>query len=429
MPKNKKCRFETELPRRRHVCPQRALEGSDYCIFHKRDKTEQEAQLFKQKITNKLQNQDYDFEGYCFPTDATFENQVFSEEADFAGTTFEGETHFEGSTFENGADFEGSTFKESAYFRKITFEKQVNFGSSIFKRKAHFEKSTCKRGTTFQGATFEGDANFRESILKGSPGFFQNSTFKGHTSFRGSTFKAEMLPWDVCFEEATFERDADFEASTFEEDANFRESTFKAGAYFKGATFKRDAGFTRSTFRDFATFKGAIFEGDAYFENTVFRNIWAAEGVFRILKSHYQRQGRYTLAGEYYYKERIAIRKQLPLYHPKRWFEYILLDGICGYGERPLRAIRTGLGVLFGLAFLYWRVGHIYPSPELFNEPHTLTFLDALYFSVVTFTTLGFGDWRPDPSHWIRYIVMSEAFIGAFLMALFIVTFARRMMR
>lgn len=147
-----------------------------------------------------------------------------------------------------------------------------------------------------------------------------------------------------------------------------------------------------------------------------------------IAKGCYQKQGYYTLAGEYCYKERIARRKQLPWY--ERWFEYILLDGLCGYGERPLRAIRTGLGVVFGLAFLYWRVGHIFPSPELFNEPnHTLTFWDALYFSVVTFTTLGFGDWCPDPSHWIRYVVAAEAFIGAFLMALFIVTFARRMMR
>ncbi|GAH73209.1 unnamed protein product, partial [marine sediment metagenome] len=185
-------------------------------------------------------------------------------------------------------------------------------------------------------------------------------------------------------------------------------------------------------FEEEVDFTGSTFERDAFFQNATLKKIDKAstENFFRIAKTCSQRQGEYTLAGEYYYKERIARRKQLPGYSPKRWLEYLLLDGLCGYGERPLRAIRTGLGVLFSLALLYWRVGHIFPSPELFNEPdHALTFLDALYFSVVTFTTLGFGDWRPDPSHWIRYVVMSEAFIGAFLMALFIVTFARRMMR
>jgi hypothetical protein len=47
---------------------------------------------------------------------------------------------------------------------------------------------------------------------------------------------------------------------------------------------------------------------------------------------------------------------------------------------------------------------------------------------VVTFTTLGYGDIHPlgFSSHAIAF---SEAFIGAFFIALFVVVFARKMMR
>ena len=52
-------------------------------------------------------------------------------------------------------------------------------------------------------------------------------------------------------------------------------------------------------------------------------------------------------------------------------------------------------------------------------------FPDSLYFSTITFTTLGYGDFRPLEGIG-RILAGSEAFIGAFMMALFVYTFARR---
>ena len=411
MPQNKKCQFKSDLLKD-YTCPEPSLEGSNYCLFHKPNKTEDEAQLFKAKLMEKLQNKDYDFIGYCFPDVIDFDSQVFEERADFTESTFEGDINFRGATFKREANFTRSIFMGETHFEKSTFAENVNWRKSTFIEDAYFDSST-----------FEKDIFFARSKFSDYAGFM-NSTFRGIADFWGSIFEETAK-----FSNSTFHRLADFEQAIVKKEASFLGSSFLGHVNFQGSTFKAGVTFDQTTFKEDVDFTGSMFERLASFRNINLKDNASAEQCYRIAKSSHQREGQYTLAGEYYYKEKIAKRKQLPRYSPKRWFEYILLDGICGYGERPLRAIRTGLGVLFGLAFLYWKVGHIYPSPELFNKPHTLTFWDALYFSVVTFTTLGFGDWRPDPSHWIRYVVMSEAFIGAFLMALFIVTFARRMMR
>ena len=56
-----------------------------------------------------------------------------------------------------------------------------------------------------------------------------------------------------------------------------------------------------------------------------------------------------------------------------------------------------------------------------------MTLIKLMYFSVVTFTTLGYGDLVPvGPS---RIIAAIEAFAGSFTLALFVVVFVKKMTR
>lgn len=54
-------------------------------------------------------------------------------------------------------------------------------------------------------------------------------------------------------------------------------------------------------------------------------------------------------------------------------------------------------------------------------------FLNSLYFSVVTFTTLGYGDILPIGIS--KLFAAIEALLGGFILALFVVTFVKKMTR
>jgi len=54
-------------------------------------------------------------------------------------------------------------------------------------------------------------------------------------------------------------------------------------------------------------------------------------------------------------------------------------------------------------------------------------FRENLYFSVVTFTTVGYGDYVPRVGY--HLLAVSEAFLGAFMMAFFVVVLSRKVIR
>ena len=105
---------------------------------------------------------------------------------------------------------------------------------------------------------------------------------------------------------------------------------------------------------------------------------------------------------------------------------------LLGYGVLPARAVIGSIGIIILYAIIYYILplyandicGHIHPSAA---GGAGMEFVRMLYFSVVTFTTLGYGDnYAVGP---LRVIVMSEVFVGALVMALITVTLARQIVR
>ena len=110
------------------------------------------------------------------------------------------------------------------------------------------------------------------------------------------------------------------------------------------------------------------------------------------------------------------------------------IDLFCGYGERPLRVIIFSLALIIGFSMAYFFLGLSFNGEVVvFSFKHNFlsnveVFFNSLYFSVVTFTTLGYGDLTPIGLA-ARAIAALEAFMGSFTIALFVVVFVKKMTR
>ncbi|OZG74758.1 potassium transporter Kef [Hahella sp. CCB-MM4] len=157
-----------------------------------------------------------------------------------------------------------------------------------------------------------------------------------------------------------------------------------------------------------------------------------AEEVYRHLRKVCEDQGLFENAGRFFQKEMIMRRMQLPYISFKRLISKIV-DLFCGYGEQPLRVIIFSLLVILSFATLYFFAGLSFSGESLGFKTHLSirenvhAFLSSLYFSVVTFTTLGYGDLAPIGI--ARGFAALEAFIGSFTLALFVVVFVKKMTR
>jgi hypothetical protein len=221
---------------------------------------------------------------------------------------------------------------------------------------------------------------------------------------------------DVCFEDARFDR-VGFDGSTLD-DVNFEGAILQRCDLRRVTSLQRCKwyetildGVRMPTFRDLGV-------GCIYLEGPEVDRA-KAQYVFRTFKEVYKRAGDQDGAGLFYERE-MDMKRALSKGTERLW--HGALWALCGYGERPIRAIGTFLLCILAYAVAYTFLDVIGP-----NGPIDGDFWEALYFSAVTFTTLGYGDMRPDGL--ARLLASTEALLGIFTISLFIFVFCRRMVR
>lgn len=104
------------------------------------------------------------------------------------------------------------------------------------------------------------------------------------------------------------------------------------------------------------------------------------------------------------------------------WFALTVSSLIWGHGERPVRPLGFGVLLIVLSSLVYWH------GPLLKGGvPFEPTFSDAFYFSMVTFTTVGYGDITA--AGCCRPVAVFEIFCTLIVAPLFMIALTRKYLR
>jgi uncharacterized protein YjbI with pentapeptide repeats len=403
----------------------------------------------------------------------TIQDSVFGEDVDFSNTEFRKNIDFIGTSFSNKSDFSGANFARDAYFRAANFARNAKFNDTNFTGDAIFGDANFTGGADFLMANFADLANFGHANFTGYAIFwdaiftgganFEDAIFTGYAYFvdanfdHNADFEYANFTGYAIFEDANFARRANFEDAVFTGDASFGDANFTGDASFENANFTGYATFMDANFAGYANFGDVDFTGDAIFTYTefdlvvftwtTFTNVYLIEtdynqmnvewstlkdaldfnglAYIKLIKNFREMQ-QFEEADAAYYQYRRLSQKN------KKWSDSSkLMDVVawlsCGYGVKPRRPLIGGFILIIVFALVYKLGNGIRRLKLKENGDSRVSFWDAFYFSVTTFTTVGYGDWYPIDRY--RIAVMIEGILGWLLLALFIVSLASVMIR
>ncbi len=321
----------------------------------------------------------------------------------------------------------GCTFRNIVNFRAVVFQQEVDFRRTLF----------------------EGILDLDESVLYG-PCAFRETTFQRRADFHSAMFRRSASFWRAKFNDI-----ADFHGVQFRENAVFHEADFHNEVNFRRALFQGTLDCTGTLFPETTTFNNAAFLGPANFTGArfisvaAFRDIhYIPDTLFRALTAKLSRaQHRPT---EFYLdslhvdgvanpflKRYVADQQFIRAFNQANPVLARLWRWSSDYGRS------LGLWALWSLFFALLFTFAYMPFPGWlpswiqdwaprfhqttgFYSGRMLTFSDCFYFSVVTFTTLGFGDVVADNAP-ARFLVALEVIFGYVMLGGLISIFSNKL--
>jgi len=357
-------------------CKEETLPKEKYCILHFNFSEEERSEEFKkiaklkeEAVKEKVNKKDFNFEGARLV------------KVDFSGMEIEGDVNFINAGIgKYDWSEEGSG---DISLDKAKINGNVLFGGAMVVGNVSFEESQIDGCVRFDGITTGWDIRFYKAKIKGEI-IVANSEI-GRGPFGG----------DIIFNEAEMSKGFMFVKSKITGNVRFEDAIIGG---------------------EFAGFENVQMTGSLLFRGAKFLDPWAQEQVCRSAKGILASLGDRGEADYHFYREMEAKRRQK---HPLIRFLELPLQYIFGYGTYWWGVLITWFLVVFGSAFLFWIGNGVKGANSLW---------ECIYFSIVTATTLGSGDYHP--THGIYQGLASfEATFGTFMWAAFIAIFARKYMR
>jgi len=385
----------------------------------------------------------------------------FYDDVDFSEAKLRGGLSLRSSIFEGSAKFDETIFQDAdfagVFSSSVVFTNDASFLGTVFKGKCDFSGAVFESDTGFVGCVFRDLSRFNQAKFIGSVDFSETVFDSDQVSFSEANFgdKPQFDGVDLT--------DANLSDVTLDCGGSFRETNFTdaklTNSTLSGSNFERSK-FSRAnlfgTQLDGCAFYGGIFGDSQINEETEFgsRCVYDTEyDTEPAADFDSERTNRLTkAAGQYRIIEQLARTNAFPDMVSKnfirrqnihreqhrergrwgRWFRATASKYVLEYGENPWRLIATGLIIVVGFGLLYPLVGGIKPiggSPitasRVIEDP--LLLAQSIYYSTLTFTTLGMGDFQPTGLG--RILTTLETSLGAIIVALLVFVFGRRAAR
>ncbi|MEJ8554383.1 potassium channel family protein [Tepidibacter sp. Z1-5] len=373
-----KCKWEVEDC----TCYRCTEDVSQYCLFHRPVKSEKEKEIITNILNGDIQANDYlwneeeniyDFRGIIFHQDVNISNikiNNLNKKASF---------DFSYAVFNKNVYFDDYKFYSDALFINTKFKQNISFENCIFIRNCIFDKS--------------------EFLSNKSMSVFYMSKFLGQ---------------------------------------EFIFKNISNGVKFDGIRFSSNTKFI---------LQNVDYDKERYID---------ARNAYRIAKNQSNIIGDYEESGKYYYEERMYNGKMIftCIKDEDKKHRYIvpkIMDlvskYIVGYGEKPQNVLFFSFILISIFAYLYMIAGLRFniniDCTMNYHRTIKYSFLDILnldfkdfisdyfqawYFSIVTFTTVGYGDIIPINYHG-KILASIEMFLGVTVIATWTSTVVRKMSR
>lgn len=327
-------------------------------------------------------------------------NTVFQEEANFFKSTFHESVILGCVTFLENAVFVGAAFKENLSFDNCTLYGTENFREGNFTKNLSFRETKFIQETIFNWANFTGDTYFGNCVFEQSVSF-QGAKISGSLTFRGSKFKDRLNLADIDLRPG----------------GRILLTLDQIGKYQWPVWLDRWLVKINCVCRLWPCV--CLIDGEDSNDKTDLQGAAAQYNMlrdnFRALPSKDDEEDRC------HYKYKDLTRRATKGHHLWRFWDWAIMKWCLGYGIYTKRILATAIGVMFAFAIFY----HFAAGPELIK--HFDFQFNPLYFSVITFTTIGYGDYAP--VGWLRFFAGVEGLLGLVLIAVFTVSFARKLIR
>ncbi len=321
----------------------------------------------------------------------------------------------------------GCTFKDIVNFRRVVFQQDVDFRRTIFEGILDLDESVLHGPCAFREATFQSRADFHSAMFCRSASFWR-ARFNNVADFHAVQFRENAV-----FNEADFHNEVNFRRVLFQGTLDFRGTLFPEVTAFNNATFLGHANFTGARFISVATFQKVQYVPDTLFQ--------AVKAKLSREQHHptqfYLDSQQIDESANPFFKRYVADQQFIRAFNQVNPILACLWRWSSDYGRSlGLWALWSMFfALLFTVAYMPlpgWSPTWLQNFAPQFHQTtgaysgEPLTFWNCFYFSIVTFTTLGFGDIVADNAT-ARCLVTLEVVFGYVMLGGLISIFSNKL--